>query len=259
MDELEYKNFYDRVGEMNGWDFSTVKTVTEGEAWNFYDVVSERCKGSEVLLDIGTGGGEALLSAASSVLFAVGIDASAGMIQTATRNLRERGVTNIRFLRMDAEQLQFPGEFFDIVSCRQAPFAADEVFRVLREEGVFLTQQVCEGDKLNLKKAFGRGQAFGVPDGTLKAKYVAELEDAGFTDIQTFECDAAEYYETYEDLVFLLKYTPIIPDFGQVEGDFEIFKQFIDEHRTSKGIRTNSKRFMVIAKKKDLNRKSGKT
>ncbi len=39
MNELEYKNFYDRVGEINGWDFSKIKSTSIGVQWNFYEEV----------------------------------------------------------------------------------------------------------------------------------------------------------------------------------------------------------------------------
>ncbi|SCC29299.1 hypothetical protein [Bacillus mycoides] len=40
MNELEYKSFYDKVGRLNGWDFSKLKCDT----WDFYGEVQERCK-----------------------------------------------------------------------------------------------------------------------------------------------------------------------------------------------------------------------
>lgn len=86
-------------------------------------------------------------------------------------------------------------------------------------------------------------------DGTLKNKYISELNGAGFKDIQSFEFDATEYYKNYEDLVILLKHTPIIPNFGQSENDFSVLEKFIEENQTSKGSMTNSNRFMIIARK----------
>ncbi len=76
-----------------------------------------------------------------------------------------------------------------------------------------------------------------------------ELKAAGFTEVQSFEYDANEYYKRPEDLIFLLKHTPIIPDFGQIENDLVILSDFIENNRTEKGIRTNSKRFLLIASK----------
>lgn len=244
----EYQDFYEKVGRLNGWNFSQVKKVAEGVEWDFFKEVAQRCKKSDLLLDIGTGGGEAVLSMSDAALLLIGIDLSTGMIETAKQNVANSNKTNVRFIHMDAESLQLPQNFINVVSCRHSPFSAAEIARVLVTDGVFLTQQVSEDDKKNITHAFGRGQK-SVEDGTLKNKYILELTEAGFSDVQSFEYDATEYYETYEDLVFLLKYTPIIPNFGQNENDFNILNQFIEENQTDRGIKTNSKRFMIIARK----------
>lgn len=249
MNELEYKNFYDRVGEINGWDFSKIKSTSIGVQWNFYEKVKQACKPNGILLDIGTGGGENILRIASSALLLIGIDNSNGMIKTAKSNLKKSRVANVRFIQMTSEDLQFPNDFFDVISSCHAPFVASEVAKVLKEGGTFLTQQVSEADKLNLKKAFGRGQSIGVDDGTLKEKYIQELKEAGFVEVHSFDYNAIEYYQRPEDLVFLLKYTPTIPNFGQEKKDFDILDNFIENNRTKKGICTNSKRFLIIANK----------
>ncbi|WP_442603150.1 class I SAM-dependent methyltransferase [Paenibacillus sp. KN14-4R] len=250
MNTQAYKQFYDQVGKANGWDFSKVKCTTTGVKWDFYKEIIQLCKHTDLLLDIGTGGGESLLSIADEALLLVGIDLSAGMIETANRNLTRANNRNVRFLQMDANKLEFPDQFFQIVSCRQSVFHAQETARVLVSDGVFFTQQVSENDKLNLKIAFGRGQALGTTAGTLQQQYMNELQDAGFTDVQSFEYDAAEYYETPEDLIFLLKHTPIIPNFGQQEHDFQTLERFIADNMTEQGIRTNSARFMIVARKR---------
>ncbi|MGG0721454.1 class I SAM-dependent methyltransferase [Bacillus mycoides] len=249
MNELEYKNFYDRVGEINGWDFSKIKSTSIGVQWNFYEKVKQACKPNGILLDIGTGGGENILRIASSALLLIGIDNSNGMIKTTKSNLKKSRVANVRFIQMTSEDLQFPNDFFDVISSCHAPFVASEVAKVLKEGGTFLTQQVSEADKLNLKKAFGRGQSIGVDDGTLKEKYIQELKEAGFVEVHSFDYNAIEYYQRPEDLVFLLKYTPTIPNFGQEKKDFDILENFIENNRTKKGICTNSKRFLIIANK----------
>lgn len=249
MNPLEYKNFYDKVGRLNGWDFSQLKVVSEGKQWDFYNEVTQRCKKSDLLLDIGTGGGERLLSISDSALLLVGIDNSNGMVQTAAANLHKSNKSNVRFLQMDAANLEFPSSFFNMVTCQHSHFCSEEVSKVLVQEGWFLTQQVSNNDKYNIKQAFGRGQQFGADEGILKDKYLSELARAGFTEIQSYEYEAAEYYESYEDLVFLLKYTPIIPDFGACDNDFNILRKFITDNETVQGIRTNSNRFMIIARK----------
>jgi SAM-dependent methyltransferase len=249
LNEQQYRDFYDRVGSLNGWNFSKLQCRVEGHAANLYEEVLGVCKQSDLLLDIGTGGGEAILAIHEGALLLVGIDLSSGMIQRAQANLRRSEVSNVRFMQMDAEKLDFPEGFFDVVSCRHSAFNAHQLAKVLSESGIFLTQQVSERDKNNLKEAFGRGQSYQDSDGKLLKKYMSDLAEAGFKDIRSAQYDTIEYYRTAEDLIFLLKHTPIIPDFGNDRNDFEILHQFITENRTEQGIRTSSNRFIITARR----------
>lgn len=115
MDSHMLKSFYDQVGESNGWDFSRLSVTSEGELWEFYEEVRRECKPTDLLLDIGTGGGERLLTIADAAHLIVGIDQSAGMIRTAQANLQRDGHPHVRFCRMDAERLDFPASFFQVV------------------------------------------------------------------------------------------------------------------------------------------------
>ncbi|MCM3742420.1 class I SAM-dependent methyltransferase [Oceanobacillus luteolus] len=247
MNRIEYNMFYEMVGNRNGWDFSSLQVTHEGIEWNFYEEVMKKSRKTDVLLDIGAGGGESLLPIVSSLLFTVGIDISSSMVETAKNNVAEANLANVRFFQMSSNDIQFPDDFFDVISCRHAPFNSSEIARVLRDGGIFLTQQVSEADKLNIKEAFGRGQSYGETDGTLKEKYIRELKEVGFSKVQSFEYNAASYYHRTEDLIFLLKHTPIIPGFGQSQRDFDMVHHFIEDNRTEKGIFTNTKRFILIA------------
>lgn len=247
MASFDYRTFYEQVGSRNGWDFSKVKCVCEGTQTELYEEVAKICKKSDLLLDIGTGGGEAVLAIAEAVLLLVGIDRSRAMIETANKNAAESGHLPVRFLQMDADRLEFPEGFFQIVTCRHSEFNAAEIARVLAKGGTFLTQQVGEADKANLKEAFGRGQAYWTEAGSLKERYLTELREAGFRNRRALDWSVTEYYQTPEDLLFLLKHTPIIPDFGETEEDFRILRNFVQENQTEKGIRTTSERFLLIS------------
>jgi ubiquinone/menaquinone biosynthesis C-methylase UbiE len=248
--QWDYNAFYERVGQLNGWDFSTMKVISEPLGWNLYDEVIRSTQPSDLLLDIGTGGGEAVLSIVNHAHLLVGIDLAQGMIETAQRNLEKKAnCPNVRFVQMDADHLQFPDQFFNVVSCRHSAFKASEVYRVIAEDGVFLTQQVSEYDKVNIAQAFGRGQHFGIEPGTLLERYKMELKQAGFQQIEVREYNITEHYAAPEDLLFLLTHTPIVPHFGELASDQEIFEQFVQDNRDEKGIRTNSARFMITARK----------
>lgn len=249
MSDINYKQFYNKVGRRIGWDFSKLKESEEGKKWDFIEEVSKKAKPVDTLLDIGTGGGEQVLKIADKVKSIIGIDNSGSMLHAADKNLEKSGYKNVKFIQMDAFKLKFPDNSFDLVTSRHCDFSPKEAYRVLRKGGHFMTQQVSEGDKINIKKTFGRGQAYGVKDGILKDRYLKELKKVGFKNIKADEYNSINYYKTPEDLVFLLKNTPIIHDFGKNKKDFEILEKFIEEYKTPKGIKTNSKRFIITAKK----------
>jgi len=248
-DKKYYRKLYDRVGKNMGWDFRHLGETKKGRKWDFFQEVAKKAKKGDVVLDLGTGGGERVLEIADKVFLLIGIDLSSNMINTARKNLSKKGLKNVRFLQMDSSKLIFPDNFFDIVTSRHCDFSAKEVYRVLKKGGYFLTQQVSEYDKINIKKELGRGQSYGKEDGSLKKRYLGELKKMGFKKIKSDDYDSIEYYKKKEDIVYFLKYTPTIPHFGKKPGDSEKLEKFFEKYTTKKGIKTNSKRFMITAKK----------
>jgi SAM-dependent methyltransferase len=246
---VDYK-LYERVGAVIGWDFNqiTKRTKTAGEKWNFLEVVKKYVNTKTFLLDLGTGGGEALLKIAKSVEKAYGIDNSKSMISTANKNLAKSKTPNVEFKLADTKKIPFPNEYFDVITCRHAPFSVKEMFRVLKPNGIFITQQVGEKDKQNIKKIFGRGQSFGEKVGTLMGKYIEELKKFGFKILRKDTYNAIEYYASMEDLIFLLKNTPIIPEFD-IGKDQKYLEELERKYKTKDGIKTNSFRFLIIGKK----------
>jgi ubiquinone/menaquinone biosynthesis C-methylase UbiE len=249
MNNFDYEKFYEKVGEKIGWNFSRINKIVEGRKWIFTDEVKKILKTTDVLLDIGTGGGEKILKLARYVRKIIAIDHSPNMIKTANENLSELRYENVEFKRMNAFDLKFKDSYFEIVTARHCDFSPKEVYRVLKDNGHFMTQQVSKGDKINIKQAFKRGQSYDKESGNLMNKYVFKLKEIGFKDIQTKTYNATEYYKTEKDLIFLLKYTPIIPDFGKNKKDFEKLKKFIRDNKNAKGIETNAERFMITATK----------
>jgi ubiquinone/menaquinone biosynthesis C-methylase UbiE len=85
------------------------------------------------VLDVACGPGFLALAFAQRCREAVGIDITDAPLVIAERNQRERGLTNIRFQRGDADRLAFADGEFDVAVCRFALHHMEEPGRVLRE------------------------------------------------------------------------------------------------------------------------------
>ena len=100
--------------------------------------------GMEVL-DIATGAGNTAAAIAPFVKNVTAIDLSSQMIERTRELCDERGLKNVKYMVMDAENLDFGAGIFDAVTCRIAPHhfldvpkAISEVARVLRKGGKFI-------------------------------------------------------------------------------------------------------------------------
>src|SRR5436190_1647078 len=77
-----------------------------------------KLRGDEQVLDVATGGGHTALAFAPHVREVLATDLTAQMLEAAELYARDRGVTNVRFERADAEALPFPDASFDIIMTR---------------------------------------------------------------------------------------------------------------------------------------------
>jgi ubiquinone/menaquinone biosynthesis C-methylase UbiE len=124
-------------------------------------VDAARPQAGEESLDVACGPGSVVAAFAALVRRAVGLDATAAMLEQARTLERERGLSNVEWHQGDVYRLPFADAAFDIVSCRfavhhfQEPARAfAEMTRVCRRGGRVL---VCDG----LASAdAGKAQAF---------------------------------------------------------------------------------------------------
>jgi ubiquinone/menaquinone biosynthesis C-methylase UbiE/catechol 2,3-dioxygenase-like lactoylglutathione lyase family enzyme len=98
-----------------------------------------------VALDVATGAGHVANALAPLVKRVISYDLTQEMLDAAEKFISGNGHTNVNFVRGDAEQISFPNEAFDLITCRIAPHHfphiedfIQEVMRVLKPGGQFL-------------------------------------------------------------------------------------------------------------------------
>ncbi|MCW8855096.1 MAG: methyltransferase domain-containing protein [Gammaproteobacteria bacterium] len=81
------------------------------------------------LLDVCTGTGMVALKAARQLSQGkvTGIDLSSGMLSQAATKAQQQGLTNVDFVNMDLDELQFDGQLFDLASCSFDLFFIDDM------------------------------------------------------------------------------------------------------------------------------------
>lgn len=142
----ELKNTWLKEEEyaFQGWGFSHlngrwVSEPAEAE-WNYKSIVMKHLRPTDRLLDMGTGGGEFLLSLNHSYEFTSVTEAWEPNIQLCLGKLVPLGI------KVYPIQEEFPlpiaDNAFDIVINRHESYDLCEVRRVLKPGGMFITQQV---------------------------------------------------------------------------------------------------------------------
>ena len=86
-----------------------------------------------VVLDVATGGGHTALKFAPHVAKVIASDFAPPMLAEAKAFIESKGVTNIEFAEVDAENMPYPDATFDLVTCRVAPHHFADAFKFVQE------------------------------------------------------------------------------------------------------------------------------
>ena len=126
----------------SGWDFSYIKgrMIEDKLSWNYRNIVEKNILGKESLLDMGTGGGEFLCSLSNLPQNVCATEGYEPNIPIAEKKLKENNIL-LRPIINDSE-IPFDSEYFDIVINRHESFNIKELKRILKKDGLFITQQV---------------------------------------------------------------------------------------------------------------------
>lgn len=182
MDRNELKKRWEaeEVKVFQGWDFSALNGRLEEEElpWDYRTLVQQEMNENTVMLDMGTGGGEFLLSLSPPPGRTYATEAYLPNYELCRAKLPAYGIEVAKVEEDD--RLPYEDEFFDLLINRHESFSAKEVYRILKPGGVFITQQVGGQNNRELSRYLLGEGAMETPADFDLAYTVQDLLEAGF-------------------------------------------------------------------------------
>ena len=190
-----------------GWDFSHLDGRWEYPAppWDYPAIVESYLKDSDLLLDMGTGGGEVLLSIGHPYENTYATEAWLPNLELCRKVLSPLGITVAQTYEDD--KLPFEDAIFSCVINRHESFDLAEVDRVLKPGGVFITQQVGNQNEREFAQRLNDDLPPFFPDHTIE-NYVSALEKMG---CQILQADEFRYPSKFFDVGALVYYAKTVP------------------------------------------------
>jgi SAM-dependent methyltransferase len=232
-----------------GWDFSYIskRKTEEPLTWDYDKVVRLYLKTNSILLDMGTGGGEHLLTFNHPCRNTFATEAYLPNFELCKRTLTPIGI-DVRQVFND-NYLPFKNDMFDIIINRQASFDVSEVYRLLKPNGLFITQQVGGLNNKELRKSLlSDFNKINSNEHTLKSN-LGLIKSKGLTILKSDECFPKQ---KFFDVGALVYYAKIIqwefPNFS-VDSCFKqlcLLQSIVEEQGF---IESEQHRFVIVALK----------
>jgi SAM-dependent methyltransferase len=198
---------------VEGWGFSWFegRASEERPPWGYARLMGERMARAHAALDIQTGGGEVLAGIPRAPALLAATESWHPNLPIARRNLRPLGAHLVE--AAGGGGLPFASDTFDLVVSRHPTVTVwDEIGRVLRPGGTYLSQQVGAGSVRELTDFMMGPQPVGEGRGTERA--VAWAEEAGLAvvDLRSRALRMV-FHDVAAVAVFLRKVIWIVPGF----------------------------------------------
>ena len=229
---------------LEGWDFSWFegRATEERPRWGYSRLLGERMARAAAGLDIQTGGGEVLAQIPRPPPVLVATESWPPNVVVARRNLRPLGAAVVE--ADDEAGLPFRGGLFGLVVSRHPTVAIwDEIARVLRPGGTYLSQQVGAGSNRELTDFMMGPQP--VDPGRSPEVAVAEAQAAGLivADLRE-QALRVEFYDVGAVVHFLRKVLWTVPGFT-VEGYIAQLERMHERIRSRGSFVSHAQRFLI--------------
>ncbi|MFF4453353.1 class I SAM-dependent methyltransferase [Streptomyces goshikiensis] len=236
---------------VDGWDFSWLdgRATEQRPSWGYQGLMAARLARVHSALDIQTGGGEVLAGAGTLPRLTVATESWPPNIARATRLLHPLGVVVVA--DADEPPLPFGDESFDLVTSRHpVTIWWDEIARVLRPGGTYLSQQVGPASVFELVEYFLGPQ----PEEVRRARHpddaAADAAGAGLdvVDLRS-ERLRAEFHDIGAVIYFLRKVIWMVPGFT-VGQHRDRLRELHEQIEREGPFVAHTARFLIEARKK---------
>lgn len=239
----------DESSPFSGWDFSHLagRMSIDEPPWDYLERAAALMQRASSVLDLGTGGGERLLSLRPFWPPRVAVTEEwPPNVRLARERLEPLGVTVKRAPADVIHPLPFADDEFDLVLNRHSGFGADEVARVLAPGGVFLTQQVHGQSGQDLQAEFGAKPQW--PWATSEY-FVPCLQAAGLNVVLCRQWEGRHIFRDVGAIAYYLKAVPwMVPDFSIDRHLLSLVR--LHERLGAEGnLRFSTKRYLIEASK----------
>ena len=237
------------VAHIHGWDFSHLRNRYEEEndlPWSYESIVKSYLTEGKRILDFDTGGAEFLLSLGHPYEMTAATEGYNPNVELCKEKLLPLGV-NFKECT-DCSRIPYEDDTFDIILNRHGDMEPKEFYRLLKKDGIFITEQVGSENDRDLVKMVLPDIPTPFPELKL-AKQKAVFEKAGFQILRAEEAfRPIEFYDVGAFVWFARIIEWEFPGFS-VDSCFEQLLQM------QKTIERNGKvvgtihRFLIVAKK----------
>lgn len=233
--------------EFKGWDFSylTGRWETEPLPWDYRALIHQYLKKSDKLLDLGTGGGEILLSLQHPHDQTCVTESYPPNVELCRKILSPLGIE----VRQNYEDNLIPYEdqSFDLVLSRHESYHPEEVRRVLKPGGIFITQQVGGQNNVSLSKRLIDNYLPPYPEVQLDL-FRNDLKSIGFDILYSDEYHPVSRFHDVGAVIYLAKILEWeFPGFS-VERCFDHLCRLYEDWKETGYIETREHRFILIAR-----------
>ena len=198
---------------VEGWDFSWFegRATEERPPWGYAGLLRDHMARADAALDVETGGGEVLATLARPPALLVATEGWWPNAEAARSRLRPLGAHVVA--AADAPTLPFTDGSFDLVVSRHPVVVLwDEITRVLRPGGTYLSQQIGPGTNRELTDFMMGPQPVHQSRSAASARAGAESHGLELVDLQ--ECALrVEFLDVGAVVYFLRKVLWTVPGF----------------------------------------------